>query len=418
MAIPGFPWAYMLGLMDTPLARLRSATAAAHQRVEGLPYGRSVMDGTVPVAHYASFLRAIDLIHGELLHALELSRDAVARGVLGSMVERRALLARDLLHLKADPLQVDAAALQALVLGQKMRLAGLQKPARLLGHAYVLEGSQLGGLVQQAVLQKRPELQGGGLAYLGSGSRKGFGEFAQRLGTALQDEAALAAAVEGAVEAFAGFEQILRAVDPLHADDMRLSQELNSDAGVHAVPDDLREIRAALRAGERSYREVAYYPARYGERGLAFIRSDSAWLATLSREGEHIHRQIDWIGRVLAARGMPRILLEQHLRILHDELGGADHAALRKEADWLRQQRESALPSFDALQAGYGAKLPTENTISGNEAAMLLLAAVADEKRGVPNAVSSLSAWLCDPKRFSPSWVAVTDSLLRAASGS
>jgi heme oxygenase len=404
--------------MESPLARLRAATAAAHRRVEGLPYGKSVMDGTVPIAHYASFLRAIDLIHGELLHAVELSRDAALRSVVGAIFERRALLTRDLAHLKADPLEVDAAALQALVLGQKMRLSALRQPARLLGHAYVLEGSQLGGLVQEAALRKRPELREGGLEYLGSGSRQGFGQFTQRLEAALAGEESLEAAAAGAVESFAGFEQILRAVDPLHANAERLSQELNFDAGVHAVPGDLREIRAALRAGERSYREVAYYPARYGEHGLAFIRSDSAWLVTLTREGDHMRRQIDWIGRVLAARGMPHILLEQHLQMLHDELAGAEYAGLQVEAGRLRKERESALPSFDALVAEYGARLGTEHTITGHEAATLLASAVADEKRGVPNAVSSLSAWLCDPNRFSLSWVATAASLLRAVSGS
>jgi heme oxygenase len=403
--------------MESPLARIRAATASQHQRVEALPYGRAVLDGTVPIGHYAGFLRAVDLIHGELLQALELARDRDLRAVAGPFYERRALLSQDLAWLKADPLHVDAASLQALVLGQKMRLAALRQPARLLGHAYVLEGSQLGGLVQQAALRKRSELHAGGLLYLSSGSRAGFGEFAKRLTAALSSEEAVQAAIAGAVEAFEGFEQILKAVDPLRANQLRLAQELNPDAGTHAVPDDLREIEAALRAGERSYREVAYYPARYGERGLGFIRSDSAWLVTLTREDEqHLLRQIDWIGRVLASRGMPRILLEQHLQMLHEALirskPSGSYGGLLKAAAVLREERLASLPNFDALVDAFAARFESQ-IIPGREAATLLAAAAADEQRGIPLAVQSLSKWLLDPARFSAGWIETANELLR-----
>jgi heme oxygenase len=405
--------------MESALARIRAATAAAHERVEALPYGRAVLDGTVPIPLYASFLRAVDLVHGELLQALELSRDQRLREVAGPFFERRTLLSQDLASLGAQRQTVDAAALQALVLGQKMRMAALRQPARLLGHAYVLEGSQLGGLVQQAALRKRPELQEGGLLYLGGGSRKEFGDFAARLTAALTSEEVLEAAIAGATEAFAGFEQILKAVEPTLANSLRLAQELNPDAGTHAVPADLREIEAALHAGERSYREVAYYPARYGEHGLGFIRSDSAWLVTLTQAGEeHLLRQIAWIGRVLAARGMPRILLEQHLEMLHQALiavnPAGDYAGLLKAAAVLRDERIAALPGFDALVKRFANQFGSEQTIPGREAAMLLASAVADEKSSVPLAVESLSKWLLDPNRFTKSWIATAEELLAA----
>ena len=406
--------------MELPIARLRRATAASHTRIEALPYGRAVLDGSVPIGLYASFLRAVDLIHGELLQALELSRDQGLRAVAGPLQERRALLSQDLAWLKADRHGVDAAALQALVLGQKMRLGALRQPARLLGHAYVLEGSQLGGLVQQVALRKRAELNGGGLLYLGGGSRAGFGEFVARLTAALGSEETMEAAIAGANEAFEGFEQILKAVGPVLANQVRLAQELNPDAGLHAVPDDLREIKAALRAGERSYREVAYYPARYGERGLGFIRSDSAWLVTLAQLGdEQLLRQVAWIGRVLAARGMPRILLEQHLEMLHRELvaenpAGAYGGLLRASA-MLRGERTTALPGFDALIERFADRFAGEQTIPGREAAMLFAAAAADEKASVPVAVESLSKWLLDRSRFSANWVETATELLRVA---
>jgi heme oxygenase len=406
--------------MESPLAQIRAATAPQHQRLEALPYGRAVLDGSVPVGLYASFLRAIDLIHGELLQALELSRDQGLRAVAGPFYERRALLSQDLAWLKSDPLRVDAASLQALVVGQKMRLAALHHPARLLGHAYVLEGSQLGGLVQQAALRNRSELHAGGLLYLSGGSRAGFGEFTKRLTAALTTEEVVEAAIVGAIEAFEGFEQISMAVDPSHPKRLRLAEQLNPDAGTHAVPDDLREISAALRAGEQSYREVVYYPARYGEHGLGFIRSDSAWLVTLTREGDvQLLRQTAWIGRVLAARGMPRVLLEQHLELLYRALVAEKpeglYGGLLRGAAALRAERLAALPGFDALVESFADRFGNGQIIPGREAAMLLASAAADEKQEVPNAVESLAAWLCSPSRFSAGWLETAGQLLRAA---
>src|SRR4051812_28593243 len=59
---------------------------------------------------------------------------------------------------------------------------------------------------------------------------------------------------------------------------------LNPEAGHHAVTTDPRELRAALRAGEQTQRRFGYYEQRYGERGRAFTRSDSAWIVTVTGE--------------------------------------------------------------------------------------------------------------------------------------
>ncbi|MBV5336535.1 MAG: hypothetical protein J0653_00540, partial [Deltaproteobacteria bacterium] len=56
----------------------------------------------------------------------------------------------------------------------------------------------------------------------------------------------------------------------------------NADAGNHPVPDDPREILAALRAGERCYAQHPYFERRYGDRGKAFTRSDGGYLVTLA----------------------------------------------------------------------------------------------------------------------------------------
>src|SRR4051812_34517008 len=85
---------------------------------------------------------------------------------------------------------------------------------------------------------------------------------------------------------------------------------LNPRAGHHLVTADPRELAAVERAGERSWSTWTYYARRYGERGRQFTRSDSAWVATLGGQAaDLVDQQIRWLGALLAARGMPRLLL-------------------------------------------------------------------------------------------------------------
>ncbi len=58
---------------------------------------------------------------------------------------------------------------------------------------------------------------------------------------------------------------------------------LNPAAGGVPVPEDVREVKAALRAGAVSCRVFPYLDWRFGERGEKFTRSDSAWLVWLTR---------------------------------------------------------------------------------------------------------------------------------------
>jgi hypothetical protein len=188
---------------------------------------------------------------------------------------------------------------------------------------------------------------------------------------------------------------------------------LNPSAGHHLVTADPRELAASERAGERSWSSWTYYSRRYGERGRQFTRSDSAWIATL---GDHpastVESQIRWLGALLAARGMPRLLLEDHLRILHDELAAAvpdrapQYAALLQSAESLRTEREAFLPqrALDTLETVFREVLG-DGIVDDLRAGTLIGAAAADEQAGVAGAVDSLMEWLADPGRFPAAWV-------------
>jgi hypothetical protein len=199
---------------------------------------------------------------------------------------------------------------------------------------------------------------------------------------------------------------------------------LNPQAGSHAIPNDLREIRAALQAGERSWQRFPYYEWRYGSRGRRFTRSDSAWIVTLTDHRQAlVDQQITWLGGLLASRGMPQWLLELHLETLHQELVDAvpekreAYAKLLHAAAMLRDMRRAPIRDdvFHALSAEFEALVGPEWSNRLPRTGGLLVAAVADEKAGISNAVTSLEGWMTDPARFPETWIAAVHTTLRKA---
>jgi hypothetical protein len=199
---------------------------------------------------------------------------------------------------------------------------------------------------------------------------------------------------------------------------------LNSEAGDHAVVSDPRELEAAVRAGERSWRRFPYYERRYAARGQKFTRSDSAWLASLAEYGlATASSQVTWLGRVLASRGMPRWLLELHLEVLHDELSRAipgktaTYAVLLGVASTLRSMRQAHVPDalFTELTASFAGQVGSEWDSRLPETGALLAAAVADEKAGIALAVPSLAIWMTDASRFPARWIAAVEATIERA---
>jgi hypothetical protein len=226
------------------------------------------------------------------------------------------------------------------------------------------------------------------------------------------EAAALPAANHGAR---CGAESLCRLLEQLEVESRARDESLsalNHEAGSHPIPHDVREIQAALLAGEQSYRDWEYYYARYGERGVRFTRSDSAWLASVARHEKHTaQRQLDWLARLIAARGMPRLLFEGHLEHLHTELlrAAPEHAteydALLQAAAALKAARASLRTDFEEQAAGFKPRtVPPLAPLTAAEAGRLLLAALLDEEQGLAKAVESLVSWLGDPERFGEHW--------------
>ncbi|MBV5298688.1 MAG: hypothetical protein JZU64_11320 [Rhodoferax sp.] len=192
------------------------------------------------------------------------------------------------------------------------------------------------------------------------------------------------------------------------------------DVGQHPLPDDAREIAAVLQATRRCYLAHPYFLARYGQRGMAFANSDGGYLASLTGSGQQqVDEQVFWLAGVLAARGMPRWLMEQHLELLCDELCQAvpdqprRFGKLQQAAQQLRLARLAWIDQrqFDALAAAFesaaGDGLPN--------AGGLLVSAVCDDCCELPEALPSLTRWLADSGRFSVSWCAAVASTVAQA---
>jgi hypothetical protein len=203
------------------------------------------------------------------------------------------------------------------------------------------------------------------------------------------------------------------------------AQQLNPAAGDHAIPGDPRELEAAVRAGERSWAAFPYYEMRYGVRGSRFGSSDSAFLAALARNPQSdVDRQVQWLGRVLSARGMPQWLLERHLELMHAELcaaipeRAAEYGTLANAAVMLHRLRRGVLPdaSFGSLAREFEGAVGQEWTRRLPGMGEILVSAAVDERLGIRQAVHTLETWIAEPARFPFPWRDAALRTLRHAS--
>ncbi|MDQ5853280.1 MAG: biliverdin-producing heme oxygenase [Chloroflexota bacterium] len=412
------------------MERLRAETRDHHTRVEALPFFNALIAGELPLDSYVGLLRAMGIVHDALEHAFMQTTYPVLSTLWDNRMRRLQLIQRDLKYFENDALQdLPAATLSALSLEDQIRARAHQDPVSLLGYLYVLQDSVLGGIVLRSHVARAFSLRDAhGLAYLSSyekGTQAQWKRFTERMNAAPVDVSEQDRVVEAACEAFEGIEQIVQVLYPIRSQAPReLVGALNREAGHHGIPNDVREIRAALRAGEQSWQRFPYYAWRFGPRGRRFTRSDSAWIVTLAEHRQEVvDQQIKWLGQLLSARGMPQWMLELHLEGLHDELVSAvpdkqqAYDKLLKAAQELRaiRRRHISDEAFQSLSSAFEAAVGAEwsNRLQGTGG--LLVAAVADEKAGIKDAVASLESWMTEPSRFPSMWIEAVRMTLRKA---
>ncbi|KRF38144.1 hypothetical protein [Terrabacter sp. Soil810] len=179
---------------------------------------------------------------------------------------------------------------------------------------------------------------------------------------------------------------------------------VNPASGGYEITTDATLLRAAVRAAQGSIDAMPYYGARYGARGSRFATTDSAWLVSLATlaEDRAVH-QVEWLSRVLAARGMPSWLLEIHLDALVAEVRSvADSGAvgsLPVAADALGRARRRHVDDDLLRSADSWADEALGDALPVPRAGALMAAAVADERAGVTRDDRALVDWLTDSAR-------------------
>jgi heme oxygenase len=403
---------------------LRAQTAARHLSLHELPFFVALESSELPLLSYVGQLRAMAIVHAAIERSLGEVRAPAVTAVWREHMKRLPELMDDLQSFEGQPRSdVPEATTAALEWAHAIRQASVEDPVCLLGHFYVLEGATLGAMALRSQVARTFNLAGArGLRYLSHNDgqeRRRFNELTDRMDAVPLDEAAQRRVVSAANDCFEYLLRIFRALYPMDPETLvPQATSLNPEAGSHRVPTDPREIDAAMRAGAKSLGRIPYLEARYGERGRRFTSSDSAWLVTLSELDEpRAISQVFWLGRVLAARGMPRLILEVHLELLFEELADAvpekrhQYEQLLRAARALRDARCRLIDEerFDARSIEFEARV---GAVSLRGIGKLLVAAVTDAADGVPSALESLEGWLTDPTRFPPQWIAAVRSTL------
>lgn len=419
-----------MSTVETLMDRLRRQTEEHHRKIEALPFFGALMAGSLPVRSYVGLLKAMAVINGVLESVMSRSTHPVLTSIWREDMRKLPLLHDDLAsfegHCSGD---IIPATERTLDLAATVRDWDTAKPIALLGCLYVVEGSMLGAKVLRHKLAQliAPRRQTG-LAYVSkydAAVADHWRDFSQRMNAVRLDQKACQAIVDGACGTFEGIDRIVAALYPFEEGPTRYhAAALNPDAGMHPIAYDPRELLAALDAGERSWDAYPYFEWRYGERGKRFTRSDSAWLVTLSdMKPAIVEQQVRWLGRLLSVRGMPQLLLEHHLRNLHEALVRAvperqhRYDKLGEAAGGLGAIRRQHIDdhTFHSLSDEFDKRVGGSWSARLKNTGRILASAVADEKAGIDQAVESLEGWMTDPSRFPERWVSAVRYVLGKA---
>jgi methanogenic corrinoid protein MtbC1/heme oxygenase len=420
----------LFGQKLTLMEELKATTFAAHTRLQAAPIFEALASCQLPLESYVGQLRALSVIHGVLEQALADCADERVKSVWSSDMSKLPLLQKDFQYFEPRTVSDIREAVEAsLKVAEHVRLISLEQPLSLLGCLYVLEGSTLGARVLGPLVARAFLLAGAeGLAYLhsyGSEVRARWAHFQRRMNglrVAEQEREQMNAAAN---DFFGQLEVVFLALYPFQPESRTFSAtSINPEAGRHPMPADVREVQASLRAGDICWERFPYFEQRYGERGRRFARSDAAWQATLYRyEPAQILQQVRWLGRVLASRGMPTLLLQVQLEILVAELAAAipenkpEYEKLLAAAAELHAGRNRYLgdDQINAIASQFDQAVGDKCGVLLPGTGTLLACAVADESAGNVGAIESLRSWMTDSTRFPAEWTVAVEATLAQA---
>lgn len=409
------------------MARLRKETRPHHSKLESLPYFESLIAHSLPLASYINQLRGLGIVHSVLESEIAGSENSMIRSVWRDDLRKWPLLEKDLAFFKPRmPGDDEAVTAAALEMTEKIRLRKMECPETLLGCLYVFEGSTLGNAMHSKDVSKTFCLSDmNGYRYYASYKNRvtsHWREFSTAMDQSLSDPSLHDGLVNAAHETFDGLETFYNALFPLRETGRPIHiTRINPEAGNHPIPDDEREVEAALAASRLAWDEFSFYAQCFGRRGRQFSDSDTCWLATLCRfDQETLDKQVEWLCRYLSGRGMPTVMMEASLKHLYRSLAAvapereAAYKKFQTAAKRLKKKREKWIPEkngaalVDAFEAAVGPKL----SMIHKNAGQLLISAVADEQSGAGESIAILTPWYCDTGCFPDRWVKAVENLI------
>jgi len=414
----------MMRPAHTRSERLREATRSRHDAIEELAFFRRLRNHELPRQSVISYLRGLGIVHA----TLETSLVRCAGDSFGPWKKdhhahgeelRATLAAAEAAGVPDIPRAIDAAIRIAdHIIGHA------QHASTLLGHLYVLEGSQRGGQVLRRHFAAALELSDEQVVYFPGDTQR----IEQRWATFKQelDDMALSdddehRLIEAAKTAFDGIAELAMAAFPFEPAELRHRvTAINPEAGRHAMPQSDTEIARALRCAAAAWKRYPYLEARYGERGRRFTQSDSCWLVSLYDMDEAVVvKSLRWLRGVLAGRGLPSCILVSHLQVIDEDIR-RDDAQRAGQARGFRTVINHFQAECDIyLPPAVGRDLTerwqqTLDACAGPHtanAAELLIAARVDTAIGMAEAWKNTAAWFRDPARFSSEWIAAVEAL-------
>ncbi len=409
------------------MAKLKVETKEYHAKLESLPFFKALIDHKLPLESYVNQLQALAVIHSVFENEIAISKDKRVLSIWNDGLKKLRFLQEDLKFFEPRIELTHTSCIEAATaITEKIRLRRVDNPITLLGYLYVYEGSTLGNNMHRPDISETFHLDEiNGCRYYSSyrdDVSTHWKQFSDKMNEVLDNPALHDRIVEAAYEAFAGLEELYKLLYPLDNTEKSLHvARINPEAGNYPIPDDEREIQAALKASTRSWTEFPYYEHRFGERGKRFSDSDSCWLVTLTRlDQKSLQSQIEWIGRVLANRGMPQIMLEQTLKYLHEELtlaipeNTASYDKLLSAAEILRRDRTELVSEkeFESLSGEFDQLAGAEFAKQFKNTGKLLVASVTDEKNGINGAVAAIKGWLTDDALFPDKWISGAKNII------
>jgi hypothetical protein len=182
----------------------------------------------------------------------------------------------------------------------------------------------------------------------------------------------------------------------------------NPEAGDAPAPADPEDVAVVEYSARVLWRAFPYFAWRYGARGRAFGRSDAGYLATLHQLGEDVAvQQVTWLAALLAARGMPSLLLEYQLESLgRAAKRGRRHGAslLLAVAERMRRARLAVLSVAVGARCEELCRAAADGVSCRRGAGRLIAAAVADSVLGLGEHDEALVRWLSHAAPGGSAW--------------